>query len=468
MEYISTRGEDDNINFESALLNGLARDGGLYLPKEWPKLSFSEISDMQGLAYFEIAALIISKFTGDDLNTDEVTQLTKKSYENFTHPEVAPLTPLENGLFALELFHGPTIAFKDYAMQFLARAFQKALLKIGKHSVILGATSGDTGSAALQAFQNQDSIDIFILFPSGKVSPIQERQMTSLAGAGAHAICVAGDFDTCQDIVKACFNDHKFRDSTNLSAINSINWARLVPQIVYYFTSALELGAPHQKVAFSVPTGNFGNIFAGWAANQMGLPVEKLIIASNRNDILTRFFEDGRMRREKVEQSLSPSMDIQVSSNFERLLFELLDRDAHLCAGKMEAFASEGMFDVSVEQLKKLKEMFAAYRVSDEQTTYSIKSLFDDYGVIFDPHSAVGLHAARAARKDKIIAESIPVISLACAHPAKFPDAVEKAIGIRPQLPQQLSDLMNRQETKINIDGTTKATKELIIKNKRL
>ncbi len=468
MEYLSTRGEDDNITFESVLLNGLARDGGLYLPKKWPKFSFSEISDMQGLSYHEIASLIISKFTGDDLGIEEVTQLTKDSYENFTHSEVAPLKFLEKGLYALELFHGPTIAFKDYAMQFLARAFQKSLVKIGKHAVILGATSGDTGSAALQAFQNQDSIDIFILFPNGKVSPIQEKQMTSLAGVGAHAVCVSGDFDTCQDIVKACFNDHGFRDSVNLSAVNSINWARLVPQIVYYFTSALKLGAPQQKVAFCVPTGNFGNVFAGWAAKKMGLPIEKLIIASNRNDILTRFFEDGGMIRERVEQSLSPSMDIQVSSNFERLLFEFLERDAQLCAAKMEEFASKGVFNVSIENLNKLKEVFAAYRVNDEQTTDSIKSLFNDFGIIFDPHSAVGLHAAKSSRQDKIVAEHIPIISLACAHPAKFPDIVEKAIGIRPELPQHLFDLINRKQLKIDIEGTIKATQELIARKKRL
>ena len=467
MEYLSTRGEVGNITFESVLLNGLARDGGLYLPKKWPKFSFSELSSMKGLAYHDIASAIISKFTGDDLNIEEVTQLTKDSYKNFTHSEVAPVKFLDEGLYTLELFHGPTIAFKDYAMQFLARAFQQSLKKMGKRSVILGATSGDTGSAALQAFQNHDSIDIFILFPDGRVSPIQERQMTSLAGVGAHAICVAGDFDTCQDIVKACFNDHKFRDTVNLSAINSINWARLVPQIVYYFTSALKLGAPQQKVAFSVPTGNFGNIFAGWAANQMGLPIDKLIIASNKNDILTRFFEDGKMTRERVKQSLSPSMDIQVSSNFERLLFELLGRDSQQCADKMETFASKGVFDVSTEQLRKLKEMFVAYRVNDDQTTYSIKSLFDDYGVTFDPHSAVGLYAAKSARRDNIVEKNIPIISLACAHPAKFPDAVEKAIGIRPKLPPHLYDLMERYETKIEIDGTTIATQELIFDKRR-
>ena len=467
MEYLSTRGEDRNFSFESVLLNGLARDGGLYLPEKWPKFSFSEISEMQGLAYHEIASLIISKFTGNDLNIEEISQLTKKSYENFTHSEVAPLSYLEGGLYSLELFHGPTLAFKDYAMQFLARAFQQSLAKTGKRSVILGATSGDTGSAALQAFQNHDSIDIFILFPNGRVSPVQEKQMTSLAGVGAYAICVDGDFDICQDIVKACFNNHKFRDSVNLSAINSINWARLVPQIVYYFTSALKLGAPQQKVAFSVPTGNFGNIFAGWAANKMGLPIDKLIIASNRNDILTRFFENGRMKRERVQPSLSPSMDIQVSSNFERLLFELLGRDAQLCAAKMKEFATKGIFEVSTEHIKKLKETFAAYRINDIQTMRTIKSLFDDYGIMFDPHSAVGLCAAKSARRDKIIPEHIPIISLACAHPAKFPDVVEKAIGISPEIPKQLSDLMNRQDTKIDIDAETKAIQEMIIKKKR-
>ena len=461
MEYLSTRGEDNNAGFDSVLLNGLARDGGLYLPKSWPKFSNSEISEMRNLDYYQIAGQIISKFTEGDLKISEVTQLTKKSYKNFAHPDVAPLTPLEDGLYSLELFHGPTIAFKDYAMQFLAQAFQRALAKTGRHSVILGATSGDTGSAALQAFQNLD------LFPNGRVSPIQQRQMTSLAGLGAHAVCVTGDFDTCQDIVKACFNDHFFRDNVNLSAINSINWARLVPQIVYYFTSALKLGAPKQKVAFSVPTGNFGNVFAGWAASQMGLPIERLIVASNKNDILTRFFETGEMKREKVQKSLSPSMDIQVSSNFERLLFELLGRDANLCTAKMKQFTSMGNFDVSSKQLEIAKEIFSAYRVKDKQTTKRIKSLYDNHGIIFDPHSAIGLDAAFSARKDKILPNNTPIISLACAHPAKFPDAVEKAIGIRPQLPEHLQDLMDREESKKDIDGTVEATKRLIIENKR-
>ena len=467
MEYLSTRGEDTNARFESVLLNGLARDGGLYLPKSWPKFSTSEIAEMTKLDYYQIAGRIISKFTEGDLNIDEVTELAKETYKDFTHPDVAPLIPLEDGLYALELFHGPTIAFKDYAMQFLARAFQRALSKNGRYSVILGATSGDTGSAALHAFQNLETVDIFILFPNGRVSPIQQRQMTSLAGLGAHAVCVTGDFDTCQDIVKACFNDHDFRDRVNLSAINSINWARLIPQIVYYFTSAIKLGAPGQKVAFSVPTGNFGNIFAGWAAGQMGLPIEKLIVASNRNDILTRFFEKGEMKRETVQKSLSPSMDIQVSSNFERLLFELLGRDADLCSAKMREFAKTGNFDVSAEQLDTAKQIFAAYRVRDTQIISKIKSLYDNHGIIFDPHSAVGLDAAVSARGDKTVANNIPIISLACAHPAKFPDAVEKAIGIRPKLPEHMQDLMDKEENKIDTDGTVEAIQTLIYKNKR-
>ncbi|MDA9190697.1 threonine synthase [Alphaproteobacteria bacterium] len=467
MEYISTRGENNNTQFEGALLNGLARDGGLYLPKTWPKFTYSEIEEMRDLAYYQIAGRVISKFTEGDLDINQVTQIAKESYENFTHPDVAPLTQLEDGLYALELFHGPTIAFKDYAMQFLARAFQKALATTGRHSVILGATSGDTGSAALQAFQNLDSVDIFILFPNGRVSPIQQKQMTSLAGVGAYAVCVTGDFDTCQDIVKACFNDHSFRDDVNLSAINSINWARLVPQIVYYFTSALKLGAPQQEVAFSVPTGNFGNIFAGWAAKQMGLPIQKLIIASNKNDILTRFFGAGKMQRATVEKSLSPSMDIQVSSNFERLLFELLGRDAELCAQKMSEFETTGSFDISAQILTAAKQTFVAYRADDAQTLQTIKSLYDKGAGVFDPHSAVGLFAASKAREDKLISADVPIISLICAHPAKFPDAVEKAISSRSELPEHLRDLMGRPETKIDIEGTVNAVQNLINKNMR-
>ena len=287
MEFISTRGKDGPISFETALLNGLARDGGLYLPVSWPRFNLDEIRQMRDLSYSDLAGLIMSRFTDGEIDQVEMTSLARQSYADFTHPDVAPLRPLAENIHILELFHGPTIAFKDYAMQFLSRVFDRALTRQNRTAVILGATSGDTGSAALEAFKGRDSVDVFILFPNGRVSPVQQKQMTSISAKGAHAVAVSGDFDDCQDMVKACFNDVVFRDEMNLSAVNSINWARLMPQIVYYFASALKVGAPEQTVAFCVPTGNFGNVFAGWVAAKMGLPIEKFIVASNRNDILT-------------------------------------------------------------------------------------------------------------------------------------------------------------------------------------
>ncbi|MEL0234608.1 MAG: threonine synthase, partial [Alphaproteobacteria bacterium] len=363
-------------------------------------------------------------------------------------------------------FHGPTIAFKDYAMQFLSRAFDRALQSAGKQAVILGATSGDTGSAALEAFQGREAVDIFILFPDGRVSPVQQRQMTSVDAAGAHAVAVAGDFDDCQAIVKALFNDHGFRDKVGLSAVNSINWARLMPQIVYYFKAALELGAPDRKVAFSVPTGNFGNVFAGYVAMQMGLPVERLIIASNRNDILTRFFENGAMQRETVTPSLSPSMDIQVSSNFERLLFELLGRDGARVAEIMARFSDTGQFDLPAEAMKAAHEEFAAYRLNDEGTVAEIAASAKD-GMVLDPHSAVGVSAARRAVADGTVPAGVPVVALACAHPAKFDSAVTQATGTPPALPPHLADLMDRPEKMHHADATADAVRDLVLARRR-
>ena len=447
MDYISTRGSDGPLSYEQALLNGLARDGGLYLPTSWPKFTKSEIADMKHLSYAELAGRIMAPFTNGILSEAELTEMAADAYAEFTHKDVAPLTSLsDDNLHILELFSGPTIAFKDYAMQFLSRAFDKALTKAGKRAVILGATSGDTGSAALEAFKGREAVDVFILFPEGRVSPVQQKQMTSVMADGAHAIAVKGDFDDCQALVKSAFNDGSFRDEVGLSAVNSINWARLMPQVVYYFASALRVGAPDKSVAFSVPTGNFGNVFAGWVAKQMGLPIEKFIVASNRNDILTRFFESGEMRRDGVTPSLSPSMDIQVSSNFERLLFEMLDRDGAKTAQLMADFATTGLFDVAPSVMDKMKGEFSAYRLDDDGTLAEISYMKSTYNMVIDPHSAVGFYGARMARKDKLVGDDTPIIALACAHPAKFPDAVEKATGTYPDLPAHLSDLMGREE----------------------
>ena len=466
MEYISTRGQDGPLGYEQALLSGLARDGGLYLPVSYPRFSEDEIRQMANLSYAELAGRIMARFTDGEIDEAEMTAMAADAYAGFTDPQVAPLKPLSGDIHVLELFHGPTIAFKDYAMQFLSRAFDRALRSAGKQAVILGATSGDTGSAALEAFQGRGAVDIFILFPDGRVSPVQQRQMTSVDAPGAHAVAVGGDFDDCQAIVKTLFNDHGFRDTVGLSAVNSINWARLMPQIVYYFKAALELGAPDRKVAFSVPTGNFGNVFAGYVAMQMGLPIAKLIIASNRNDILTRFFENGAMQRETVTPSLSPSMDIQVSSNFERLLFELLGRDGDKVAGIMARFAETGHFDLPEDAMKAARTEFAAYRLDDAGTLAEIKASAAE-GMVLDPHSAVGVSAARRAVADGTVAEGVPVVALACAHPAKFESAVTEATGTPPALPPHLADLMQRQERMLSAPASADAVRDLVLAKRR-
>lgn len=469
MDYISTRGQDGPLSYEQALLNGLARDGGLYLPTSWPRFTLAEIQDMKSLSYDALAARIMAPFTKGILSEAELQEMAQDAYGSFTHPDVAPLTSLaEDNLHVLELFSGPTIAFKDYAMQFLSRAFDKALTKAGKRAVILGATSGDTGSAALEAFKGREAVDVFILFPEGRVSPVQQKQMTSVDADGAFAIAVKGDFDDCQALVKAAFNDATFRDEVGLSAVNSINWARLMPQIVYYFASALKVGAPEVPVAFSVPTGNFGNVFAGWVAKQMGLPIEKFIIASNRNDILTRFFETGVMSRDEVSPSLSPSMDIQVSSNFERLLFEALGRDGELTASLMAQFAKTGRFDVADDVMAGLMSEFAAYRLDDKGTLDEIERTKSRYNMVIDPHSAVGLYGARKARETGLVHADTPIISLACAHPAKFPDAVAKATNEHPDLPAHLADLMSREERFDIVQNQLSVVQEYVTSKRRL
>ena len=466
MDYISTRGQDGPLGYEEALLSGLARDGGLYLPVDYPHFTADEIREMAGLSYAALAGRIMARFTDGEIGEAELTAMAGEAYADFTDPEIAPLRQLNDQIHVMELFHGPTIAFKDYAMQFLSRAFDRALRSVGRQAVILGATSGDTGSAALEAFKGREAVDIFLLFPDGRVSPVQQRQMTSVVAAGAHAVAVAGDFDDCQAIVKTLFNDHAFRDRVNLSAVNSINWARLMPQIVYYFKAALALGAPDRRVAFSVPTGNFGNVFAGYVAMRMGLPIERLIIASNRNDILTRFFEGGAMQRETVIPSLSPSMDIQVSSNFERLLFELLDRDGAAVAEIMARFAETGSFALPEQAMAAARNHFTAYRLDDDGTIAEIAASAAE-GMLLDPHSAVGVSAARRAVTDGTLAPSIPVVALACAHPAKFQDAVTRATGDEPALPPHLADLMTRAECMQHAQATPEAVRELILAKRR-
>ena len=442
MKYVSTRGQAPILDFDGALMSGLARDGGLYVPEEWPVFSTAEISALKGLSYSETALQIMRPFTEGVIAEDDLARLINESYAGFDDPAVAPLKQLGDGEWLMELFHGPTLAFKDYAMQFLGRLFDHVLTKRGERVTIVGATSGDTGSAAIEACRGRDAIEIFILHPEGRVSDVQRRQMTTLSDTNVHNIAIKGTFDDCQSMVKAMFNDVKFRDSCNLSAVNSINWVRVMAQIVYYFYGACKLGAPENPVSFSVPTGNFGNVFAGYGAKRLGLNIEQLIIGSNSNDILSRFFEDGRMLTTGIHQTISPSMDIQISSNFERLLFELYGRDGNIIRTMMNTFSNTGSFEVGQSQLEQALSLFAAQRFSDDETCATIAQVLSENKELLDPHSAIGVAAGRAKRSNN----ETPLIALATAHPAKFPDAVKQASGQHPALPESLSNLFEREE----------------------
>ena len=445
IKYSSTRGGESSLSYEDVLLSGLARDGGLFMPEEWPHFSHSDLNEMKHLNYAELSAKIIRPFVEPCLSENELLNISKDTYSIF-NKDVAPLYQLNKNLHVLELFQGPTLAFKDYAMQFLARAFNQALNKRAQKGVILGATSGDTGSAALEAFKGKENIDIFILFPHKRVSSVQQKQMTWINERGAYALSVKTDFDGCQEIVKDCFEDLKFKDETSLSAINSINWVRLLPQIVYYFYSALKIGVPDKEIVFSVPTGNFGNILAGWMAQKIGLPISKLICGSNQNDILTRFFNNGLMERKNVLPSYSPSMDIQVSSNFERLLYEINERDTDKVKQQMIEFKNNGNFEITKNQLEKINNLFSAYMISDEETLEIINKVYTDYNYILDPHSAIGYGAAQKALDNNIISKDMSVISLACAHPAKFPEIISKSINVMPKKPFHLENIMSSKE----------------------
>jgi len=442
VRYLSTRGQAEVLDFEGALLAGLARDGGLYLPETWPQLSAAELESFVGMPYAAVAAAVMQRFVGGTFGEAEFAAICREAYGAFDHPAVTPLVQLGPGEHALELFHGPTLAFKDVALQLLGRLFDAVLTRRRGRITIVGATSGDTGSAAIEGCRGRDAIDIFILFPKGRTSEVQRRQMTTVPDANVHCIAIEGTFDDCQALVKAMFNDAAFRDRMRLSAVNSINWARVMAQIVYYITAAVTLGAPHRRIAFSVPTGNFGDVLAGYAAMRMGLPVERLIVASNRNDILTRFFETGTYRVEGVTPTMSPSMDIQISSNFERLLFEATGRDGGRVRGLMASLQQSGGFTVTAGELDACRAGFAAARVSEEDCAASIRDTLRRTGWLPDPHTAIGL--AAAARVER--APGTPLVTLATAHPAKFPDAVEAAAGRRAALPPRLADLYERPE----------------------
>ena len=445
MLYLSTRDAGrppERLGFDAVLLAGLAPDGGLYVPESWPRLDPAALSALRGKSYGEIAAATMMPFLGGAIDAAEFRRLVDQAYRGFGHAAVAPLKQLESNLWLMELFHGPTLAFKDYSLQLVGLLFDHVLARRRERVTIIGATSGDTGSAAIEACRDRAALDIFILFPEGRVSEVQRRQMTTVASANVHAIAIQGTFDDCQDLVKAMFADEQMRRRHRLSAVNSINWARIMAQLVYYVAAAVALGAPERRVAFAVPTGNFGNVYAAHVARKMGLPIAQLVIGTNRNDILARFFNDGAMTIAGVEPSLSPSMDIQVSSNFERLYFDLRNRDGAAVAAAFKSFRATGALRVSDAEWRAARDLFSAYRVDDAETTREIASTYERTGELLDPHSAIAVAAARRARRDP----SVPIVALACAHPAKFPMAVEQATGVRPKLPQRLADIYQRPE----------------------
>ncbi len=464
MRYVSTRGAAPALAFDEVLLAGLARDGGLYLPESWPQFAPEEIRSLAGLDYSGLATRIMLPFLGGRIEEAEFAELVSESYAGFAHAAVAPLKQLDHRIWLMELFHGPTLAFKDIALQLLGRLYDRLLRRRGERVTIVGATSGDTGSAAIEACRDRDGIEIVILHPLGRVSEVQRRQMTTVASPNVCNIAIEGNFDDCQDLVKAMFADQGFRDELRLSAVNSINWARVMAQIAYYFHAAVALGAPDRRIAFAVPTGNFGNVYAGYAARAMGLPIERLVVGSNRNDILTRFFKTGRMTLEPVQPTLSPSMDIQISSNFERLLFDLYDRDGPSLAAAMAGFRRSGELAPGEERWRTARAVFDAHRLDDRETLQAIADIHAGSGELVDPHTAIGVAAAHAARHG----DSVPTVALATAHPAKFPEAVERATGIRPPLPAALADLDERPETVEVLPNDVRTVKDFIRGRQRL
>ncbi len=439
MKYVSTRGNAEVLEFEDAVLAGLARDGGLYVPENWPEFSDDDIADLAGLPYAEVATRVMLPFTGGAIEHDELRDLIDRAYADFAHRAIVPVRQITEDHWLMELFHGPTLAFKDLAMQVIGLLFDHILTKRDARVCIVGATSGDTGSAAMEAFKGRDRADVFILYPHNRTSEVQRRQMTTPTDPNVHAIAVEGDFDACQALVKSMFNDLEFRDSMNLGAVNSINWARILGQVVYYATSSIAL-ASTGPVNYSVPTGNFGDIFAGYVAKQMGFPIGRLLIATNENDILHRTLQTGRYEKAETTQTTSPSMDIQVSSNFERLVFELCGRDGKAVAAMMDDLAKTGAFSLSQGQLDHLHEDFDSARIDSARVKATISGILSDTGMVIDPHTAVAVAAGQDWNVEG------PVVSLSCAHPAKFPDAVKDATGRIAELPPHMADLYEREE----------------------
>ena len=434
MQYVSTRGSAPVLGFADVVLAGLATDGGLYVPQSWPSLPV----DTTG-TYAELAAAVFAPYLGGDISNETMLRLTRAAYATFRHPDVVPIVDLQPGHKLMELFHGPTLAFKDVALQLLGRIFDHILTERNEKVTIVGATSGDTGSAAIDGVKDCANVEIVILYPKGRVSDVQRRQMTTIDSPNVRTVAIDGTFDDCQDLVKAMFNDAPFREKHNLSAVNSINWARVMAQVVYYVEATRRLSGP---IDITVPTGNFGNVLSGWIAKQMGAPIRHLIVASNENDILTRFFESQNMNVTGVHPTLSPSMDIQVSSNFERLLFEMNGRDGGMTSAQLQRFRDRGLLNIEQDQYEQwIMPTFRAARANDHDTLSTIRSVHEETGMLIDPHTAVGVKAAR-----DLAEEGVTMLTLATAHPAKFPDAVERATGIRPELPEHLADLFSKPE----------------------
>ncbi len=461
MKYISTRGEAPILDFEGAMLSGLARDGGLYLPETFPQFSHDEQLALRGKSYSDVAFAICRRFTEGSIPDDELRAIIDRAYESFFHPAVTPLKQLDSNQWLLELFHGPTLAFKDVAMQLLVGLMDWSLARQSRRLVIVGATSGDTGGAAVEAFKNSTQTSLYILHPHGLVSDVQRKQMTTVNSPDIHNIAIKGNFDDCQAIVKALFNDLKFRDDVGLAGVNSINWGRIMAQIVYYFYAALQLGAPDRAVSFTVPTGNFGNVFAGLAAKRMGLNIDRLVIATNSNDIMDRTLKTGSYTITGVHATQSPSMDIQVSSNFERLVYLANNGDAAAVRAHMESLKQSGHFTLQAEALKSIRHEFDSGATSDAETAATIAKVLEDSGELLDPHTAVGYAIAQKT------STSSPMITLATAHPAKFPDAVEKASGVRPNLPSRLTHLMNAPESFTILSNSASEVKAFILSDGR-
>ncbi|MBZ6076010.1 threonine synthase [Microvirga puerhi] len=459
MLHVSTRGEAPVLGFADALLAGLARDGGLYVPKSWPSLTRETIQGFAGKPYTSVAKAVLGPLVDGEIPDSALGAMIDGAYATFRHAAVCPLTQIGDNLFVLELFHGPTLAFKDVAMQLLGRLMDHVLKERGVRATIVGATSGDTGSAAVDAFKGLDQVDIFILYPHGRVSDVQRRQMTTVDSPNVHALAVEGTFDDCQTMVKGMFNHARFRDELQLSGVNSINWARVAAQAVYYFTAAVALGSPHRPVSFSVPTGNFGDILAGWVAKQMGLPIERLMIGTNANDILARTLQTGSYEIRGVQPTDAPSMDIQISSNFERLLFEAYGRDPAAVRRLMASLVQSRSFTLDEEALARIRREFAATAVSEPDMASEMTETYRTTGYVIDPHTAVGTRAGRALLKEQ---PEIPVVALSTAHPAKFPDAVRRATGIHPELPPHMADLMARSERFTVLPNDQKAVETFI------